>query len=227
MTGVDTDLCKLESIRQRRTPEYEPGLEQLIHASSRRLKATNRIEEAVAASDVTFIVVATPSDPNGSFSLRYVLPVCESVGHALAAKQAFHLVALTSTVMPGATGGPVLEALEHASKKRAGRDFGLCYNPEFVALGSVIRDFLHPDFVLIGESDPTSGAMLEELYARVHENAPPVARMSFVNAEITKLSVNTYLTAKISQANLLAPSVKMFPEPTWIRLRELWGWIVV
>jgi UDPglucose 6-dehydrogenase len=158
----------------------------------------------VAASEITFIVVATPSEPSGSFSLRYVLPVCESIGRALRTKQGFHLVVLTSTVMPGMTGGPVRTALEQASGKRCGADFGLCYGPEFIALGSVIRDFLNPDFVLIGESDPGAGKMLERLYRKVCENLPAIARMNLINAELAKLSVNTYVTTKISFANMLA-----------------------
>jgi UDPglucose 6-dehydrogenase len=92
-----------------------------------------------------------------------------------------------------------------------GRDFGLCYGPEFIALGSVIHDFLNPDFVLIGESDPRSGAMLEALYNQVCENAPRVARMSFVNAEITKLSLNSYVTTKISFANMVARICEKLP----------------
>ena len=94
--------------------------------------------------------------------------------------------------------------LEKASGKRMGADFGLCYSPEFIALGSVIRDFLNPDMLLIGESDKRAGDFLQSLYAEVCENKPALARMSFVNAEITKLAVNTYVTTKISYANMLA-----------------------
>ena len=169
-----------------------------------RLTAVTDIEAAVAQTDITFIVVSTPSDPAGGFSLRYVDPVCQAIGRALAKKTDYHLVCLTSTVMPGTTGGPVREMLEKASGKRVGADFGLCYSPEFIALGSVIRDFLNPDMLLIGESDDRAGETLQALYAQVCENKPTVARMSFVNAEITKLAVNTYVTTKISYANMLA-----------------------
>ena len=119
---------------------------------------------------------------------------------------------LTSTVMPGMTGGPVRAALEETSGKRCGEDFGLCYGPEFIALGSVIRDFLNPDFLLIGESDSRSGEILEQLYHVVCENSPPVARMNLINAEITKLAVNTYVTTKISFANMLARICEKLPE---------------
>jgi UDPglucose 6-dehydrogenase len=202
--AVDADPLKVQSVRDGRAPVFEPGLEELIRASGNRLSATTDVESAVAASEITFIVVATPSEPSGSFSLRYVLPVCDSIGRALRTKQGFHLVVLTSTVMPGMTGGPVRTALEQASGKRCGTEFGLCYGPEFIALGSVIRDFLNPDFVLIGESDPGSGKMLEQLYRKVCENLPAIARMNLVNAELAKLSVNTYVTTKISFANMLA-----------------------
>ena len=106
--------------------------------------------------------------------------------------------------MPGSTGGEVLPLLERVSGKKCGPDFGLCYNPEFIALGSVIRDMSTPDMILIGESDERAGATLEALYRTVCENHPPVARMNFVNAELTKISVNTFVTTKISYANMLA-----------------------
>ena len=210
--GVDTDPRKVEAIRQGQAPIFEPGLEELIRACDGRLTAGSDIEEAVRGSEITFVVVATPSEGDGGFSLRYVLPICKAIGRALRSKSEFHLVVLTSTVMPGMTGGPVRSKLEQASGKRVGRDFGLCYGPEFIALGSVIRDFLNPDFVLIGESETRSGAMLEAIYKDVCEKTPYVARMNFVNAEITKLAVNTFVTTKISFANMLARICEKVPE---------------
>jgi UDPglucose 6-dehydrogenase len=209
--GVDTDVAKVEALQQGRPPVFEPGLAETLAAARDRLTATPNIEDAVLHSEITFIVVGTPAGSDGSFSLCCVLPVCEAIGRALASKNDFHIVVLTSTVMPGATGGPVREALERASRKRAGVEFGLCYNPEFIALGSVIHDFLNPDFLLIGESDERSGEMLSALYQQVCENHPAVARMNFANAEIAKLAVNTYVTTKISFANLLARLCEKVP----------------
>jgi UDPglucose 6-dehydrogenase len=134
------------------------------------------------------------------------------VGRTLAVKKNFHLVVLTSTVMPGSTGGAVKAALERASGKMCGVDFGLCYSPEFIALGTVIRDFYYPDFLLIGESDTRSGEILSEIYKRTCKNSPAIARMNFINAEITKLAVNTYITTKISYANMLARLCEKLPE---------------
>jgi UDPglucose 6-dehydrogenase len=209
--GVDSDSAKVEAIAQGVPPVFEPRLVETLILAQGRLTATCNIEDAVRDSDITFIVVATPADADGSFSLRYVLPVCEAIGRAIATKREYHVVALTSTVMPGSTGGAVRDTLEKISHKRAGIGFGLCYCPEFIALGSVIRDFLNPDFLLIGESDERAGALLEALYGSVCENHPPVARMNLVNAEIAKLAVNTYVTTKISFANMLARLCEKVP----------------
>jgi len=113
--GVDADPRKVEAINSGHAPLYEPQLEEFIGKANGRLTATPDIFEAVAASEITFVVVATPSEPDGSFSLRYALPVCKEIGRALRAKSGFHLVVLTSTVMPGMTGGPVRSTLEEAS----------------------------------------------------------------------------------------------------------------
>lgn len=202
--GVDNNPGKIKALAAGQPPVHEPGLGELLQRSGGRLTATENVEAAVHSADITFVVVATPSEPGGGFSLKYVEPVCEAIGHALAKKSDYHVVCLTSTVMPGTTGSAVRQALEKASGKRMGDDFGLCYSPEFIALGSVIRDFLNPDMLLIGESDQRAGDFLAGLYAQVCENKPAYARMSFVNAEITKLAVNTYVTTKISYANMLA-----------------------
>jgi UDPglucose 6-dehydrogenase len=210
--GVDLNPQKVNAINSGVPPVHEPGLEELILESGSRLQAGQNIGEAVQNSDVTFIVVGTPSDATGGFSLQYVLPTCEAVGRALATKKSFHLVVITSTVMPGSTGGAVLAALERASGKRCGTNFGLCYNPEFIALGTVIRDFYNPDFLLIGESDARSGEMLAGIYKTVCKNSPAIARMNLMNAEITKLAVNTYITTKISYANMLARLCEKLPD---------------
>jgi UDPglucose 6-dehydrogenase len=163
------------------------------------------------ATDLTFIIVPTPSEADGAFSLRYVLAAGESIGQALRKKNKYHIVALSSTVMPGSTGGILLPLLERASGKRCGDDFGLCYNPEFIALGSVIHDMTHPDMVLIGEYDARSGDVLVDLYNGVCQSNPTISRMNFVNAELTKLAVNTFVTTKISYANMLAQVCETLP----------------
>lgn len=202
--GVDVDPEKVALVDAGKAPVFEPSLDEMLASSADRISATTDYRRAVMDSEITFVIVPTPSEPDGGFSLCYTLPACEAIGKALADKDEYHLVVLTSTVLPGATQNIVRQTLELASGKRCGTDFGLCYSPEFIALGSVIRNFLNPDFVLVGESDEKSGAILESVYKQVCLNDPPVARMNFVNAEIAKLSVNTYVTTKITFANMLA-----------------------
>lgn len=201
--GADIVPRTVTSINDGRPPVQEPGLGDLINCCQGRLSATSDVRAAVQASEATFVVVPTPSEADGRFSLRFMLESCDEIGQVLRDKL-YHLVVITSTVMPGSTGGPVKYRLEQVSGKRCGRDFGLCYNPEFIALGSVIRDMLNPDFVLVGESDRRAGDLLATVYDRLCEREPPVRRMSFVNAELTKLALNTFVTTKISYANMLA-----------------------
>jgi len=210
--AVDLNPQKVDAISRGVPPVHEPGLAELLAESGGRISATKDIEAAVNASGATFVVVATPSEADGGFSLRYAIPSCESIGRALRTKSTYHVVVITSTVMPGSMGGPIKAALERASGKRCGVDFGLCYNPEFIALGTVIRDFYNPDFLLIGESDARAGEILCDIYKRTCKNSPAFARMNWINAEITKLSVNTYITTKISYANMLARLCEKLPE---------------
>lgn len=210
VVGVDVNRAFVEALRDGRAPVRETGLDELIEKNRARLQATFDCEEAVLRTDLTFVVVPTPSKADGSFSLEYAQAACREIGKALRIKDGFHVVAMTSTVMPGATGGPIRACLEEVSGKVCGRDFGLCYNPEFIALGSVIRDMMHPDFILIGESDPRSGEILANLYGDSW-NAPPVRRMSFINAELTKIAVNTFVTTKITYANMLARLCEELP----------------
>ena len=211
VVAVDVDAHKVDAINRGESPIFEPRVEEMMASAAGRLTATQNLEAAVLATTITFVVVATPSEPDGSFSLRYVLPVCEKIGTVLRNKNGFHVIVLTSTVMPGSTGGEVRATLEQISGLRAGREFGLCYNPEFIALGSVVRDLLNPDFLLIGESDERSGKILEGIYHRVCDNKPPTSRLTFVDAEIAKLAVNTFLTTKISFANMLARICERVP----------------
>jgi UDPglucose 6-dehydrogenase len=209
--GVDIDHSAVDLLNQGRAPVQEPGLEELIAANRSRLRGTVDHRDAILNSDVSFVIVPTPSDERGAFSLQYVSWTFREIGRTLREKSAYHLAVLTSTVLPGSTRHGLLPILERESGKVAGRDFGLCYSPEFIALGSVIRDFLHPDFTLVGELDRRSGDLLESCYAAIMVDQPPCRRMSLENAELTKIAVNTYITAKITFANMLADICERIP----------------
>jgi len=209
--GVDVNAGSVDALRRGLAPVRETGLDELIVANHERLTATTDYDEAILGSEMTFVIVPTPSQADGTFSLEYTLAACRNIGAALRGKNCFHVVVITCTVMPGSTGGPIRSCLEEASGKVCGEGFGLCYNPEFIALGSVIRDMMHPDFILIGESDPRSGEMLADLYLDHWDPKPPIRRMSFVNAELAKISVNTFVTTKITYANMLARICERLP----------------
>ena len=209
--GVDVSQRAVDLLNAGKAPVQETNLEETINANRERLSATLSHRDAVLNSDLTFVIVPTPSDDRGAFSLQYAAWAFREIGRALREKPGYHNVVLTSTVLPGATRYGLLPILEHESGKVCGRDFGLCYSPEFIALGSVIRDFLNPDFTLIGEFDERCGAQLEECYSKIMENHPPCQRMSLENAELAKISVNTYVTTKITFANMLGEICEQIP----------------
>ena len=211
IVGTDLHQPYVDSINAGQAPVDEPRLQELIDANRDRLRATMDAAVAVAETDVTFIIVPTPSDESGRFGNSYILTAMKAVGAGLRKKNGYHVVVITSTVMPGSTGGEIRAALEVASGRSVGEQMGLCYNPEFIALGSVVRDMLSPDVILIGESDSKAGDVLERIYQQSCDNKPAVHRMNFVNAELTKISVNTFVTTKISYANMLAEICDRIP----------------
>ena len=186
VVGVDIDKEKVTKINRGLVPLDEPLLAETIRAGHRRLRATLDPRETVA-TDATFFIPPSPSLPDGSFS----------------AGKRNHLFVCSSTTTPGAIDGVLIPMLERELGGICGRDFSVCYNPEFIALGDVINGLLEPDLVLIGESDPQSGAALEQLYKKYNRNSPRIARMSIVSAELTKISLNSYITMKISFTNQL------------------------
>lgn len=202
--GVDVDIEKIEKINKGVSPISETGLEHLLKKAKSNLKATSDYQEAVLNSDVTFIVVATPSLADGSFSNDYLEKALHKIGDALKKKKSYHLVVITSTVMPQTIENIAKFILEKTSGKKCGKDFGIAYNPEFIALGSVIHDLLNPDFILIGEMNKKDGDILEDVYKKTCDNKPRFARMSPLNAEITKIALNCYITTKITFANSLS-----------------------
>lgn len=204
VTGVDVSPQVVQAVNAGRAPFFEPGLDDLLRASSERLVATHDLEKAVSNSSATFILVPSPVNDSGALGTEILLDVAEGLGRALKEEDEFHLVAVMSTATPGTMEGVIIPTLEACSGKLCGKDFGLCYSPVLVALGSVIRDIFEPDLVLAGESDPHSGEMLTSIYDRLCENRPRFARMSLVDAEIAKLAINSYLATKVSFANFLA-----------------------
>lgn len=210
--GLDYNTTFVEMLNMGKAPVQEPLLQDMIDKGRARLRATIDYNDAIQNSDVTLIIVPTPSGPDGFFSNKFVIESIEQIGTALRGKSSYHLVVVTSTVMPGSTGGEIRQALERTSGRVVGADMGLCYNPEFIALGSVVRDMLQPEMILIGESDQKAGDILEFIYKNSTDSNPEIQRLNFVNAELCKISVNTFVTTKISYANMIADMCDHLPE---------------
>jgi len=211
VVGVDTNPDVLRAMKFGKSLIYEPEVERLLRENKERFRTTRDYNGAVIESGITFILVPTPSEEGGGFSTNYVEAVAEDIGKALQQKNSFHIVVVVSTVMPGATETVIKPILENISGKQCGVDFGLCYNPEFVALGSVIRDLANPDAILIGESDSQSGDMLAEVYKEICDNNPPIVRTNFYNAEVAKLALNVFITTKVTLANTFAEICEQLP----------------
>ena len=209
--GVDVNNESVSAINNGIAPVQETGLSDSIARNKNRIRATASHEEAVFKSDISFVIVPTPSDDRGALSLQYVKWAFEQLGKAIGRKSDYHNLVLTSTVLPGSTRQALLPILESESGKIAGRDFGLCYGPEFIALGSVIHDFLNPDFTLVGELDKKCGDDVAALYSRVMGPDVPCARMSLENAELTKIALNAYISTKITFANMIAEVCERIP----------------
>jgi len=203
VVGVDISAEAARKLNAGQPPVDEPLLAETITAGRKRLSASTNAADA-AETDASFFIVPSPSLPDGSFSNEFLMRAMQPVAQAVrAAGKKNHLFVLSSTTTPGACRQIIIPMLEQQLGGKCGKDFGFCYNPEFIALGNVVRGLLEPDMVLIGESDKRSGDLLAGLYRKFNTNRPKIARMSITSAELTKISVNSYITAKISFTNQL------------------------
>ncbi len=198
--GVDLSASKVDQLASGHSPIVEPRMNELVeaaHAAS-TLHATTDSAEAVMQTEISFLCVGTPSLRSGKLDLGHVEPVCRDIGQVLKRKNAFHLVVLRSTALPGTAESIVIPALEQSSGKRIGKDFGVCVNPEFMREGTAVADFLQPSMTIIGASEHPHAGLLRELYAwapgRIFET-------SFRSAEMVKYVCNAWHALKVAFAN--------------------------
>lgn len=198
--GVDVNPTKVDIINSGKSPIVEPQMNELIHdvVKSGKLRATTDSIEAVKASDISLICVGTPSKPNGSLDLGHVARVCEEIGAALATKDTHHTIIIRSTMLPGSIETVAQPALEKASRKKAGKDFGLCVNPEFLREGTSVQDFYAPPFTLIGADDEETANIVRNLYTNIDA---PIFTTSIKTAEMVKYVCNCFHALKVSFAN--------------------------
>ena len=198
--GLDPNQTKVDLINKGITPIIEKDIGEMIAttAAAGKLRATIDVREAVMGSDISLICVGTPSLLNGNLDLSYVRRVCEEIGAAIKDKSSFHVVVGRSTMLPGSMRNVVIPTLEQASGKKAGVDFGVCNNPEFLREGTAVYDYYHPPKTVIGESDPRAGDMLVELYKNMDA---PMIRTDVETAEMAKYTDNNWHALKVAFAN--------------------------
>jgi GDP-mannose 6-dehydrogenase len=198
--GVDPSQTKVDLINGGKSPIIEQQIDGMIASAvaAGRLRATTDVEQAVLASELSFVCVGTPSQMNGNLDLRFVRRCCEEIGAALKKKNEFHVVVMRSTMLPGSMRTVVIPTLEEASGKRAGQEFGVCINPEFLREGTAVWDYRNPPKTVIGESDAAAGDCLVSLYAQL---SAPLVRTDIETAELVKYTDNSWHAVKVVFAN--------------------------
>ena len=198
--GVDISTAKIDLINRGKSPIVEPGLEELLQrgVATGKLRGTTDVAAAVRDTEVSFICVGTPSKKNGDLELNYIEGVCREIGFAMRDKSERHTVVVRSTVLPGTVKNIVIPLLEDCSGKKAGVDFGVAVNPEFLRESTAIKDYDFPPMTVIGELDKASGDLLESIYSELDA---PIIRKEIDVAEMIKYTCNVWHAAKVTFAN--------------------------
>ena len=198
--AVDVNPIKVDMINSGQCPIVEAGIAELVSSvvSQNQLNATTDVVAAVKGSDLSLVCVGTPSNQNGSLDLSHVKRVCQEIGAAFKEKNETHVVVIRSTMLPGTIEDVVVPVLEEHSGKRAGKDFTVAINPEFLREGTSLQDFYSPPFTLIGADDSDTADKVRDLYAKVDA---PVFVTSVKTAEMVKYVCNCFHALKVSFAN--------------------------
>jgi GDP-mannose 6-dehydrogenase len=200
VVGVDPYQPKVDLINEGKTPVIEKDIGEIIESavSSHLLSATQDIRQALLDTEMSLICVGTPSQAHGSLDLKYVRKVCEEIGKILKEKAEYHVVVARSTMLPGSMRSIVIPVLEEYSGKKAGVDFGVCNNPEFLRESTAVYDYYNPPKIVVGETDSVAGDKLASIYA--HLDAPLV-RTTVETAEMVKYTDNVWHALKVCFAN--------------------------
>ncbi|MEM0452786.1 MAG: UDP-glucose/GDP-mannose dehydrogenase family protein [Nitrososphaerota archaeon] len=212
--GLDTDLEKIESIKNAETPIYEEGLQELLKKvlEDKTFKVASSYKEVVEEAEVYFICVGTPSNPDGSVDLKYVKEAVEMLSESLKRVEKYSLLVVRSTIPPGTTSNIIRSIVEERSGKKLG-EYGLCFNPEFLREGNALHDIFNPDRIIIGAIDEKSGAFLLDVYKKFHgDSMPPILLTNPTNAELIKYANNVFLATKISFINMVSQLCQNLPD---------------
>jgi len=207
--GVDPVATKVDLINQGQSPIIEAEINEIIASAvkSGRIRATQDATQAILDTELSFICVGTPSQDNGNLDLSFIRRICEQIGEALKRKSDRHTVVIRSTILPGTMRNIVIPVLQEMSGKKAGTDFGVCHNPEFLREGSAVKDFNFPPQTVVGEIDRKSGDALAELYKAIDA---PLMRTDLETAEMVKYVNNSWHALKIGFANEIGNLCKAF-----------------
>lgn len=198
--GVDPNPVKVAFLSEGKSPIVERGLEPLIAeaVAAGRLRAHSDHRAAVAHAEIMFVCVGTPGQANGSLDLTHVRRIAQQIGEQLRSTDDFKVVAIRSTLLPGSMHSVVIPTLEQVSGRKAGQDFGVCINPEFLREGSAIHDYDHPPKTVIGASDERTAAILRQLYDNLQA---PLVLTDLRTAEMVKYIDNSWHALKVTFAN--------------------------
>jgi GDP-mannose 6-dehydrogenase len=198
--GVDPERTKVDLINAGRSPIIEKDIGEIIaeQVKTGRLAASTDVDSAVRHTDLVLVCVGTPSLPNGGIDLKYIRRVCEQIGKAIRLHGGAPVVVMRSTMLPGTMRDVVIPALEKHSGKRAGEEFGVCINPEFLREGTAVHDYYHPPKTVVGEINRASGDLLASLYGKM---PGPMIRTDVETAEMVKYADNTWHALKVGFAN--------------------------
>jgi UDPglucose 6-dehydrogenase len=200
--GYDVDEYPLRCLREKRALYFEPYLQEFLNNYYNSIFISD-LKTIAQKTDVTIIIVPTPSKKDGSFSNKYLISAVRNLAKEIKNKNKFHIFVIASTVSPLSIDNQIIPIIEKFAQKKLNEDFGVIYNPQFIALGSVIKNILEPDFVLIGESSKKVGDILERIYKNLLNNDAPICRMNLISAEIAKIAFNCFTTIKMSFTNFL------------------------
>ena len=223
VVGIDINENLIQNLKSRRILWQEPNLVNYLETYKDLINFTSNFDENLQEVTTSFIIVPTPSDSNGVYSIDFVLSavknLCEKINETIFES---HTIVIVSTVMPGDTEGRITDAVKLAAGENFER-FKICYSPEFIALGSVIYNIENPDMILIGQSDETVGSKLEKILSSMTVNTPIVLRLTTAEAEIAKIAINSFVTTKISFSNQISEICENFSNTSSVNVLKAIG----
>ena len=199
--GYDSDGSVIDSLKQSRAKIPEKYVNELLFEYQKNIFLTGSIFEAISKSDFTFVILPTPSVNDHKFSNSFLIEACKEIASALINKKDFHTICISSTVMPGTLRNTISPLIEKISGKKEGIDFGVAYSPEFIALGNIVNNLINPDLILIGNTNNRTYEEVAKVKSKILKTRNLI-NLTFDEAEIVKLSINSFITMKISFSNM-------------------------